>query len=262
MFSQGRSGGVGAGLLDLSIRGSEKKSVVSGILVFADSAIVKFRLPAKEFDALASSVSERTFSSEAMEAAQEMFGLLQRMRADGPRVLPEMLAEIARSKDRVHELLVETDSGESFAARDAARQELVSAEHSLQRERFLLTALLYDLKVDPITFFEDRGGTEEMRSLVASSSAPPEETPGMRVAGTPGVPADAEGQFFKTRKGRIVILVVVAVLILYGGRCTPEVRPRAAQAAALSSRSLSPWRLVPRDLRSRHRGGHACRGTG
>ena len=53
-----------------------------------------------------------------------------------------------------------------------------------------------------------------MRWLVASSSAPPEETPGMRVAGAPGVPADAEGQFFKTRKGRIVILVVVAVMII------------------------------------------------
>lgn len=152
LFTQGRGGSVGAGLLDLSLRGAEKKSVISGLMIFLDSSIMKFKVSAEEFDTIVKSVSQHVFSAEALQDASEMFDLLRRMKADGERVLHEILSSLIEAKSQMNTLAISSEIGQSFAERDAARQELAAAEHNYQRERFLFTALLYDIGVSPQQF--------------------------------------------------------------------------------------------------------------
>lgn len=177
-------------------------------MIFLDSSIVKFRLPAQEFDKMVSLVSEYVFSQEALGAASEMFDLLRRMKADGEKVLHEILQNLIEAKSKMHGLLTGSESGQSFADRDAARQQLILAEHNFQRERFLFTALLYDLGTSPQQFFSKNSYPKEISEIIPSAETNTE-------TGGSGSPSENEAGKNEISPWCGVVTVIIIILWLW-----------------------------------------------
>lgn len=147
LFSQGRRGGIGAGLLDLSARGSVKRSAAAGIMVWPDTTVIRFTVQGQEIDQLLQVVPEETFSQEHLDEARSRLDLLERMRSDGRRALDEMAREVAQISAVVRDLHVQAEQGSSFIERDAARQDALELQDKLVTMRILCTALQADLGV-------------------------------------------------------------------------------------------------------------------
>lgn len=88
----------------------------------------------------------------------------------------EILSSLIEAKSQMHDLLSSSESGTTFADRDLARQELVAAEHSFKRERFLFTALLFDLGIPPAQFFSKNEYPAEIGNLVSTAGASEENS--------------------------------------------------------------------------------------
>ena len=144
LFWEGRRGGIGAGLLDLSARGVEKKGVYGGSLVFRDTSVVNFVLFEQEFEHLARLVPEAAFEEEALDEARELLDLLERMRADGRRALEEFAGELIALDAHLDDLLRRAEAGASFAERDKARTEAAQAQGRLSDMRHFFRALLVE----------------------------------------------------------------------------------------------------------------------
>jgi hypothetical protein len=145
LFSKGRGGGIGAGLLDLSVRGVETKSVVNGTIVFQDASAVTYSLPSKEFGALVSCVPQFALSEEAANESREMFDLLGRMKRDGRRSLEELAQQLLSLNDNIETLHLEAENGSTFSARDSARQQADSLAEDFSRQKLLFKAALFTL---------------------------------------------------------------------------------------------------------------------
>ncbi len=129
MLSRGQLDGMGAGLLDLSLRGAETNSIVSGRMVFDDSAVIAFNMPYNEFQTLAGYLPEHVFSIDALEESTAMFDLLNRMGADGARIIPEILARVLEARDIHRDSLLNADRAATFDERDDLRQRTALAEY-------------------------------------------------------------------------------------------------------------------------------------
>lgn len=144
LFWEGRRGGIGAGLLDLSARGTEKKNVYGGSLVFRDTSVVNFVLFESEFEELARLVPEEAFEDEAVGEAKDLLHLLERMRTDGQRALEEYAGELIELDRHLDDLTSRVETGKSFTERDQARTEAAQVQSRLSDMRHFFRALLVE----------------------------------------------------------------------------------------------------------------------
>ncbi|WP_158809289.1 hypothetical protein [Beijerinckia sp. L45] len=221
LFSKGEAGGLGAGLLDLSLRGKEQKLIVSGTLIFRNSAAISFSLPRVEFDQFAKFVPPHAFEEGAAEQAVTSFGLLERMRADGRRVLAELAGDYDSAHARVQLLKADSEAGATFSLRDEARQAAAAAQVEVDNLKFLLVGLLFDHGIPPRQFLaqeKSRGSLEAMFAL--KEAAPAEAHAAADVApqggGLSGPPMDVENlKTHISRKVWIILIVVIVLLLIF-----------------------------------------------
>ena len=147
--------GVGAGLLDLSFRGAIQKGIVSGAVAFRDLTYVSFQLEASQLELLAPHLPENCATDERLQESAELEDLFVRMKMDGLSVLEELADEIVELSQSVAAIQNETNSGKTFAERDAARQRFDKENTKFDRVRSLFFALLYANKISLNRFVEE-----------------------------------------------------------------------------------------------------------
>jgi hypothetical protein len=143
MFTKGQTSGIGAGLLDLSIRGFETKSSVSGLLIFNNFAIISFLLRDNVFAELKQLLPEYVDSREALDYAYGVAELLDGMKEDGSRAIDEMAADLVSESKLISKYEYAIENGESFDARSNARKQLMEAQKRLKDTKNIFIALLF-----------------------------------------------------------------------------------------------------------------------
>lgn len=213
LFWDGRRGGLGASLLDLSARGAVKKGVYGGALVFRDTSVINFVLFEAEFEELWRLVPEAAFEEEAIDEARELLDLLERMKADGRRALDEYAAELIALDIHLDELLQLVEGGTSFQARDAARAEAAEVQDRLTNMRQFLRALLVE---NGLSYREFAAGTPLAadQALLVSIAGPAavEEAP-LPVAQIARARDRAEFNWGKELLRNVVRVIVVVLLL-------------------------------------------------
>src|ERR1700691_106875 len=174
LFSKGRAGGVGAGLLDLSIRGMETKSVISGFVAFKDSSILKFSLPGKVFQQILQVIPEHSFSRDAIIEARQHIELIGRMKKDGRRVLDELLQEITMLSRQVVDLRTKAEEGTIFLVRDQARQDADNIAMQLDSQKTLFKVLLFENDLSFWDFYSSSFSNDKEAAVLLGIAVLPE----------------------------------------------------------------------------------------
>ena len=86
-------------------------------------------------------IDEIAFSDQAIKETKKEAELLQRMLKDGPRVIPELQADIAKLKEEIRIQQDKSENAENFTQRDQARQELQILEQQVAFPRAALFKL-------------------------------------------------------------------------------------------------------------------------
>lgn len=122
LLSQGK--GMGAALMDLSVRGAERRKLAELLLVFADTTTVSVVVSGEDLDQLRSMLPGWFFSEKAWARMEKFARLVERMALDGERVLTELQGRVSELKDEIEKCKKAVDQGETFAVRDAAREKV------------------------------------------------------------------------------------------------------------------------------------------
>jgi hypothetical protein len=116
--------GMAGAMLDLSARGAEKNTIVSGILIFNDTTTVSFVASANNYARFRAMLPKECIQPSSAERAEKLFDVVHRMTVDGERVLGEVDDEISGLAIELRHAEALADSGDNFAVRDSARHKV------------------------------------------------------------------------------------------------------------------------------------------
>jgi len=200
IFTKGGTNPLGGGLLDLSLRGLEKDTVVCGTLYFSPSSLeVDFSLSGDTFAQLLKWIPKDALSEERTELAIRDINLVKEMKRDGRIAIDELANSLVQKNNELSELLAAIEKGATIEIRHKLRQEASLKESELNRLKGFFISLLYinglSLRVFKAT---SACGPELERMLLGSS------------------------EFLATKyynpfiaEGYIALVVIVALLIFY-----------------------------------------------
>jgi hypothetical protein len=214
LFYQGRRGGLGAGLLDLSVRGAERKSAVSGAIVWPDTSVIQVTLQGNEIDQFASVVPAEALQEDALERARQLLDLMERMKVDGRRALNEIARDVFQIDQRVKQLLSEANEGETFAIRDAARQEARKIEEDLDAKRYLCRALMAENSVSFKELGADLPEAQDATVLLCADGSRVSLTEQRQGSAQPPSPRRNKSVELLRTVGRICVTVIVIVVFV------------------------------------------------
>lgn len=152
----GRSNALGAAFLDYRFGGDEKHEVVAALIVFSDYSSVVIQSESEEFEKFCALLPAHVLSEEQAGKTAEEIDRIKRMADDGPRVLEEMQAQIAKTKDSIATFAEQAESGTTFAERDEGRTGLAEAEARLIDELAVLNAVSRLIKLAASRGLPDR----------------------------------------------------------------------------------------------------------
>lgn len=152
----GRSNALGAAFLDYRFGGDEKHEVVAALIVFSDYSSVVIQSESEEFEKFCALLPAHVLSEEQAGKTAEEIDRIKRMADDGPRVLEEMQAQIAKTKESIATFAAQAESGTTFAERDEGRTGLAEAEARLIDELAVLNAVSRLIKLAASRGLPDR----------------------------------------------------------------------------------------------------------
>jgi uncharacterized protein YecT (DUF1311 family) len=135
-------------LMDFAVRGSEKNTILSAVLVMNDTTSIQFDATIDEFQRISSYLPAIATGSAAAEKARELIDLIDRMKKDGPRVLLEIDLSIQQLTLQLSSWSDQESVGNSFDIRDQARQRRRSVEDKLNGQKILRKAVGFGLHHD------------------------------------------------------------------------------------------------------------------
>lgn len=137
----GRQAAIGAAFLDYRFAGDEADEMIAALIVFSDFSSVVIQSESEEFEKFCALLPPHILSEEVQSQTAEGIDRIKRMAVDGPRVLDEMQAQIAVTKNEIAVFSEQAKAGNTFAERDEGRIELVRAESQLSDELAVLNAV-------------------------------------------------------------------------------------------------------------------------
>jgi peptidoglycan hydrolase-like protein with peptidoglycan-binding domain len=138
---RGSNVGLGSALLDYRYFGSSHNKVAEIHIVFLDMSSITIECAEKQATSILRGVSESAFSAQEIKEAKKEHELLRRMLKDGPRVIPELQADIAKLKEQIRIQQDKSENAETFSQRDQARQELQTLKQQIAFPRAALFRL-------------------------------------------------------------------------------------------------------------------------
>lgn len=148
MLSQGK--GMGGAMMDIALRGSETRVIVFARMVMKDTTTVSFEATKEEYETFVSDLPPHAITDEAVEEADRMISLADRMAIDGVRSLAEVDSEIdSLQKQQVLARNRHENAGR-FVDRDAARQEELEILGEIEHQQQLRKAAMHRLTAPPV----------------------------------------------------------------------------------------------------------------
>lgn len=148
MLSQGK--GMGGAMMDIALRGSETRVIIFARMVMKDTTTVSFEATKEEYETFVSNLPPHAITDEAVEEADRMISLAERMAIDGVRSLAEVDSEIdSLQKQQVLARNRHENAGR-FADRDAARQEELEILGEIEHQQQLKKAAMHRLTAPPV----------------------------------------------------------------------------------------------------------------
>lgn len=138
---------LGGALLDLSLRGGDRRKVYILQITFRDHTIIICECDAESLSQLAEFLPKSVISGYAEKRMVELLDIADRMVEDGERVLPELDAEIDALSEKLEKTKALTESGADFKARDRARDERISLDIRLDEQKALRRAVRFGIEL-------------------------------------------------------------------------------------------------------------------
>lgn len=165
MLSQGK--GMGGAMMDIALRGSETRVIVFARMVMKDTTTVSFEATKEEYETFVSDLPPHARTNEAIEEADRMISLADRMAIDGARSLAEVDSEIDSLQKQQVLARSRYENGSSFQERDAARDEEQEILGEIECRQQLKKAAMHRLTAPPV--LKRRGSMLKMAVVGATS---------------------------------------------------------------------------------------------
>jgi uncharacterized protein YecT (DUF1311 family) len=139
---------LGAALLDLSVRGTDKRSICTVWLLLKDRTSLAFECIPEDFEKLKKLAPSSATSREGARKADQLIDLVERMVVDGERVLVEIEQETAQLEQALKKAKTDSETGAAFEIRNSARQEIDRLHSALDQQTELRRAVEFGIRYE------------------------------------------------------------------------------------------------------------------